>query len=168
MKFGLNMNTTQTTLSPKLNLQKMIEYVNFKINISNITKMEEREIVYGDIEKAGIGTFEYDPKRKPINEIKDELDAIRGFSSVVSTTDEANRVSGLPGFLHLNPKLLAATILFRYRTDYQELGNILQNKRNREIQKALNEIFPSVKKGSKYMLLKGDMIRYITLLENNS
>jgi len=44
-------------------------------------------VVYGDWDTAGIGTYEFDPKRDPkrkfVKEVKEELENMRNISSLI-------------------------------------------------------------------------------------
>lgn len=122
--------------------------------------------VYGDWESAGVGTHEFDPKRDPkrkfVKEVKEQLENILGLD--LEKSSEANQAGNLPGAEHLNPKMVAAVIYFRYNTKYKK--NMKQPTLSKQMATALDQVFGVIdKKSKKYMLLKGDMIRYITLVE---
>lgn len=126
----------------------------------------EKEFINQDLDRAATKTSERDPKKTSIIEIKKALDGVKGIA--LDTSDEANRVSGLLGFIHLNPDLLAAAIVFRYWTKYVLLDDIPPKARNTSFRKALYKLFSSVRKDEKkYAKLKGDLIRYIIIMELN-
>lgn len=127
---------------------------------------EEKEFINQDIQRAATKTAERDPKTASIKAVKKSLDEFKGHA--LNTENEANGVSSLPSFVHLNPDLLAATIIFRHRTNYELLENIPKKERNNQLRKILNFRFPVVRNDeTKYALLKGDLIRYIRIIEIN-
>jgi len=127
--------------------------------------MDEPIYVIGTPETTGGGPREFDPKTNFVKGIVTELERVRGFD-IATGKSEANQMYNLPGAEHLNPKLTAAVIVFRYKTKSKPFSDLNPKTRNTHMQTSLNHFFPGVKGGTKkYMLLKGDMIRYITLIE---
>jgi len=127
-------------------------------------------VVYGDWDTAENGTYEFDPKRDPkrkfVKEVKEELENILGLD--LEKSSEANQAGNLPGAEHLNPKMVAAVIYFRYNTKYNKIKD-MKHTLSKQMAKALDQVFGVIdKKSKKYMLLKGDMIRYITLVEREA
>jgi len=125
---------------------------------------EDKEYLNQDISRAATKTMERDPKTASINAIKKSLGEFTDHS--LKTEDEANRASLLPGFIHLNPDLLASAIIFRYKTRFKPLNKIPKKELNRRFRKILTFRFPVVKNDeTKYTMLKGDLIRYIRIIE---
>lgn len=72
----------------------------------------------------------------------------------------------IPGFVHLNPKLLGAAFYFRRLTKEVPLNVIADDERNERMKQVLYEIFPSIEKNEDtYAGLKVDLIRYLMLIE---
>lgn len=125
---------------------------------------EEKEFLNQDINQAATKTMERDPKKASMNAVKKSLDEFTGHS--LNTGVEANRASSLPGFVHLNPNLLASAIIFRHYTNYKPLNEIPKKKLNDRFRSILEFRFPVVKNDkTKYAMLKGDLIRYIRIIE---
>lgn len=125
---------------------------------------EDKEYLNQDISRAATKTMERDPKTASINAIKKSLGEFTDHS--LKTEDEANSASLLPGFIHLNPDLLASAIIFRYKTRSKPLNKIPKKELNRRFREILTFRFPVVKNDkTKYTMLKGDLIRYIRIIE---
>jgi len=122
-------------------------------------------LVFENRDTTGALLRDFDPKLKFIKDVKIELGKIQGLD--LERSSEANQVSTLPGAEHLNPKLIAAVIYFRYNTKGKKLKDMSRKAISNQIKTALTEIYGSMDSQSMgYRLLKGDMIRYITLVEN--
>jgi len=124
---------------------------------------------YGEWDTAGGGTYEFDPKRdskrKFVTDVKEQLENIQGLG--LEKSSEANQAGNLRGSEHLNPKMVAAVIYFRHNT--KEIEEMKKSTLSKQMSHALDVVFGKIdKKSKKYMLLKGDMIRYITLFEREN
>ena len=132
-------------------------------------KMEEEDVrfIIGTAETTGPPPFEQSQIQQAEQRLKKTLEKIKSKPFLGGEPATlAGRARSIPGFVHLNPELLGAAFYFRLLTKKKSLDAISNDGRNKNMKKALYEIFPSVKKDlRKYVGLKADLIRYLKLIE---
>jgi len=132
---------------------------------------EENRFVFGAIETTALPPFEQSQIQQSELRLKKTLE--KKIKSKPFLGGEpatlAGKARAIPGFVHLNPELLAAAFFFQKLTDKKPLDNIPDAVRNTNMKKVLYEIFPTVKRDiRKYIGLKTDLIRYLKLIEKQS
>lgn len=129
--------------------------------------MDTPVYIIGDPETAGGTVRDFtNPKTNFVNAVIYELEKIQSFNTDIGKS-EANQMYNLPGAEHLNPKLIASVIIFQKKTKYKPIEEMNRKTFNTNIKNSLNYFFSDISSGSnKYLLLKGDMIRYIKLVED--
>jgi hypothetical protein len=105
-------------------------------------------------------------KDRSIQAIRSALDSVKGIS--INAVTEANTVSGLPNFIHLNPELLALVLLFRAKHKKQPLESMKKKTTMNSVDELLKKLFPSAKlKEMPGIALRADALRYIKMVEDN-
>jgi hypothetical protein len=128
--------------------------------------MNEVKFVTDNIEFTSFRSEYVSLKERSIQAVRSALDSVKGIPINAST--EANTVSGLPNFTHLNPELLALSLLFRAKHKKQPLDSLTKKTTMKTIDELLKKLFPSVKlKEMPGIALKADSLRYIRMVEEN-
>lgn len=122
----------------------------------------EKEYEIGGGHETAMGLYS---QRTPTQTSIQDVERVLGSIPEVPI-ESAGKVSELPGFVHLNPELLVAGIIFNEVTKGKDLEDVPEKSRNTTIRKILYRIFPEVKGNQKqYAALKADFIRYVRMME---
>lgn len=123
----------------------------------------QKEYVTTDIETTVGMSMRRTLAQTTIADVEKVLNRIEG-----SPIKKASFVSIIPGFIHLNPELIAAALIFRSLTKKTPLTEIPDKTRNSVMRKTLLAVFPEVGADKElYAKLKADFIRYLYLIELN-
>jgi len=129
---------------------------------------EETRYIFGAIETKAPPPFEQSQIQQAELRLKKTLEKkikSKPFLGGEPTT-LAGKARGIPGFVHLNPKLLGAAFFFQKLTNKETLDKIPDAVRDENMKKVLHENFSTVQRDPrKYAGLKADLIRYLKLIE---